>query len=79
MICTYVFELFYSLSDVNLALFSQLVVDMRSSEVRRLKEERAKHLQQLEELEDTRNKLSKMEAKVEDLQVQLDMKSKLER
>jgi Tfp pilus assembly protein PilN len=55
------------------------VVEMRTQELHRLREERARHLQQLDELEETRNKLSKMSAKVEDMQEQLDTKSKVER
>ena len=52
---------------------------MRTQELRRLREERARHMQQLEELEDTRNRLAKMQAKVEDLQAQLETKAKVER
>ena len=36
-------------------------------------------MQQLEELDDTRNRLAKMQAKVEDLQAQLETKVKVER
>ena len=52
---------------------------MRTQELHRLRDERARHLQQLEELEDTRNRLAKMQAKVEDLQAQLETKAKAER
>ncbi len=52
---------------------------MRTHEVRSLKEERARHLQQLESLDETRNRLDKAQAKVEDLQVQLEAKSRLQR
>ena len=52
---------------------------MRTQELHRLRDERARHLQQLEELEDTRNRLAKMQAKVEDLQAQLETKAKVER
>ena len=57
----------------------QLVVEMRTQELHRLREERARHMQQLEELDDTRNRLAKMQAKVEDLQAQLETKVKVER
>ena len=52
---------------------------MRTQELHRLREERARHMQQLEELDDTRNRLAKMQAKVEDLQAQLETKVKVER
>ena len=62
-----------------LHLIFQLVVEMRTQELHRLRDERARHMQQLEELEDTRNRLAKMQAKVEDLQAQLETKAKVER
>ena len=52
---------------------------MRTQEIHRLREERSRHLQQLEELETTKNMLAKMQAKVEDLQAQLEQKSAIER
>ena len=52
---------------------------MRTQEIHRLREERSRHLQQLEELEATKNMLAKMQAKVEDLQAQLEQKSAVER
>ncbi len=57
----------------------QLVVEMRSAEVRQLREERLKLLDQLEAFETTRNILEKMNARVEDLQAQLEAKSQVER
>ena len=57
----------------------QLVVEMRTQEIHRLREERSRHLQQLEELESTKGCLAKMQAKVEDLTVQLERKSQMER
>lgn len=57
----------------------QLVVEMRSSEVRLLREERTKLLEQLNSFENTRNILEKMNARVEDLQAQLEAKSETER
>ncbi|XP_059081967.1 probable WRKY transcription factor protein 1 isoform X2 [Tigriopus californicus] len=53
----------------------QLVVEMRTQEVHRLREEQAKHLAKLEELDTTKESLAKMKAKVEDLQAQLDRKN----
>lgn len=52
---------------------------MRTAEVRQLREERGKLLEQLSALENTRNILDKMSAKVEDLQAQLEAKSEIER
>ena len=52
---------------------------MRSAEVRHLKDERSKLLEQLEAFENTRNLLEKMNARVEDLQAQLEAKSQVER
>lgn len=52
---------------------------MRTQELHRLREERARHLNQLEEFANTRNLLEKMTAKVEDLQAQLKRKTELER
>nr|XP_040572062.1 probable E3 ubiquitin-protein ligase bre1 isoform X1 [Lepeophtheirus salmonis] len=57
----------------------QLVIDMRTSEIHKLREEQTRHLQQLEEFEKTRSLLSKMQAKVEDLQAQLENKNVLQR
>lgn len=57
----------------------QLVVEMRSAEVRQLREERSKLLEQLDSFENTRNLLEKMNARVEDLQAQLEAKSQVER
>ena len=52
---------------------------MRSAEVRQLREERLKLLEQLDAFETTRNILEKMNARVEDLQAQLEAKSQVER
>ncbi len=52
---------------------------MRGQEIRRLKDERSCHLTQLEQLEQTREQLRKARAKVEDLQAQLENKTKMER
>ena len=57
----------------------QLVVEMRTQEIHRLREEQAKHLEQLEELDRTKSELAKMQAKVEDLQLQLERKRAAER
>lgn len=57
----------------------QLVVEMRTQEVHRLREEQAKHLAKLEELDTTKESLAKMKAKVEDLQAQLARKNESER
>lgn len=57
----------------------QLVVEMRTAELHRLREERTRHLQQLEELENTKALLEKANARVEDLTVQLATKTELER
>ena len=52
---------------------------MRTNELHRLREEREIHLRQLEELEATKANLSKVSARVEDLQAQLDEKTRMER
>lgn len=52
---------------------------MRTQEVHRLREEQAKHLAKLEELDTTKESLAKMKAKVEDLQAQLARKNESER
>ena len=52
---------------------------MRTAEVRQLREDRCKLLEQLEAFENTRNILEKMNARVEDLQAQLEAKSQVER
>ena len=52
---------------------------MRTQEIHRLREEQAKHLEQLEELDRTKSELAKMQAKVEDLQLQLERKRAAER
>ena len=57
----------------------QLVVEMRTQAIHRLREEQAKHLEQLEELDRTKSELAKMQAKVEDLQLQLERKRAAER
>lgn len=57
----------------------QLVVEMRTAELHKLREERTRHLQQLEELERTSDLLEKANARVEDLTVQLAAKTELER
>lgn len=57
----------------------QLVVEMRTSELHKLREERTRHLQQLEELERTKALLEKANARIEDLTVQLAAKTELER
>jgi len=57
----------------------QLVVEMRTTELHRLREERWRHLQQLDQLEKTKDLLEKANARVEDLTVQLAAKTELER
>ena len=57
----------------------QLVVEMRTNELHQLREERERHLRQLEEYENLKGNLDKMSARVEDLQAQLEEKTKLER
>ena len=52
---------------------------MRTNELHRLRDERAMHLHQLEELETSKTNLRKMAARVEDLQTQLDQKILTER
>ena len=52
---------------------------MRTQELHKLREERARHLEQLEELATTKTMLEKMTAKVEDLQALLQRKSEMER
>jgi hypothetical protein len=52
---------------------------MRTAEVRQLRDDRCKLLEQLDALETTRNMLDKMNARVEDLQAQLEAKSQVER
>ena len=62
-----------------LFLHPQLVVDMRTAEIHSLRHERAKHLEQLEQLDLTKANLEKMEARVEDLTAQLHKKQEAER
>ena len=57
----------------------QLVVEMRTTEVRRLREKQALMERQLEEFEMTRTELGKMKARVEDLQEQIANKSDTEK
>ena len=57
----------------------QLVVEMRTNDLHRLREEREAHLRQLEELDATKANMLKMSARVEDLQAQLDQKIRTER
>jgi len=57
----------------------QLVVEMRTNELHQLRDERDRHLQQLEEFDSVKSNLVKMSARVEDLQAQLAEKTKLER
>ena len=57
----------------------QLVVEMRTAEVKRLRDQQAKMERQLEEFEVTREQLRTMKARVEDLQEQLVTKQRLER
>lgn len=52
---------------------------MRTSELHKLREERTRHLQQLDELQRTKALLEKANARVEDLTVQLAAKTELER
>ena len=52
---------------------------MRTNDLHRLREERDTHLRQLEELEATKASLLKMSARVEDLQAQLNEKTRMER
>ena len=60
-------------------LLLQLVVEMRTNELHQLRDERDRHLQQLEEFDSVKSNLVKMSARVEDLQAQLAEKTKLER
>ena len=57
----------------------QLVVEMRTGEVRNLREQLAKTSQQLEEAQMEKDKLQNVSAKVEDLEEQLRRKTELER
>ncbi len=52
---------------------------MRTAELHKLREERTRHLQQLEEFESTRTQLEKASARLEDLTVQLAKKTEVER
>ena len=52
---------------------------MRTTELHKLREERSRHLQQLDQLEKTKDLLEKANARVEDLTVQLATKTELER
>ena len=52
---------------------------MRTNELHQLRDERDRHLQQLEEFDSVKSNLVKMSARVEDLQAQLAEKTKLER
>merc|ERR1719312_1004656 len=57
----------------------QLVVEMRTGEVRRLREQMAKATQQLEQAEKDKEKLRKVTARVEDLEEQIRIKNCFER
>jgi len=52
---------------------------MRTNELHQLREERDRHIQRLEEFDCLKSNLGKMSARVEDLQAQLEEKTKLER
>ena len=52
---------------------------MRTAEIHSLRSERARHLEQLEQLDLTKTNLEKMEARVEDLTAQLQKKQEAER
>ena len=52
---------------------------MRTNELHQLREERDRHIQQLEDFDNLKSNLGKMSARVEDLQAQLEEKTKLER
>ena len=52
---------------------------MRTAELHKLREERTRHLHQLDELERTKALLEKANARVEDLTVQLAAKTDTER
>merc|ERR1719187_303726 len=57
----------------------QLVVEMRSTEVRNLRQQLALANQQLEEMESTKGQLEKANARLDDLQAQVDAKNMIER
>ena len=57
----------------------QLVVEMRTGEVRNLREELARATQQLEQAECTKGKLRKTTARMEDLEEQLKIKYNMEK
>jgi len=57
----------------------QLVVEMRSSEVRNLRQQLALANQQLEEMESTKGQLEKANARLDDLQAQVNAKNMIER
>ena len=57
----------------------QLVVEMRSEEVRLLKEKLSRTTQELEEAEILNEKLEKAKAKVEDLEEQIKIKNRMEK
>ena len=52
---------------------------MRTNELHQLREERDRHIHQLEEFDNIKSNLDKMSARVEDLQAQLAEKTKVER
>ena len=56
----------------------QLVLEMRTGEVRSLREQLAKTLQQLEKAKEEKDKLGKVTARIEDLEEQLRRKTELE-
>lgn len=55
----------------------QLLVDLRTQEIHRLRDERASHILQLEEFDQIKLQLQKTQAQVEDIKVQLDNKSEI--
>lgn len=57
----------------------QLVVEMRTAEVRTLRQKLAQAEQQLDELEETKSKLQKATARLDDLQAQVNAKDRLEK
>ena len=57
----------------------QLVVEMRTAETRRLKENQRSMERKLEKLQITQTELNNMKSKVEDLQGQIDQKKDMEK
>ena len=57
----------------------QLVVEMRTGEVRNLRDQLARTTQQLEQAEVVKEKLGKATARIEDLEEQIKLKNRLEK